>query len=79
LRNGTARITICAAAAAPALSAPLNVPSGTALRARATVCSARPASREPMTTAPPARANRTARPKPRAPEAPMMETGSGKR
>jgi hypothetical protein len=37
----------------------------------------RPASREPMTTGTPARPRRTARPKPRAPEPPMIETGSG--
>ena len=56
-----------------------NLPAGTAARARTTVSPARWGSREPRTTSPPARASRTARPKPRAPEAPMMETGSGKR
>ena len=79
LRNGTARMTSSHAAAASAFSAQSNLPAGTAARARTTVSPARWGSREPRTTSPPARASRTARPKPRAPEAPMMETGSGKR
>ena len=76
LRNGTLRIMVCAARAAPALSWAVNVPPGTAVRARAAVSSARSSSREPMAIGTPARASLTATPKPSAPEAPMTATGS---
>ena len=75
--EGHAEDTIGAAAAASAFSRPLNAPSGTArARARGRLLGARSASREPITTGTPARASRRARPKPSAPEAPMIATGS---
>jgi 2-hydroxycyclohexanecarboxyl-CoA dehydrogenase len=76
LRNGTLRMTVRAACAAPALSWPLNVPSGPIAAARSAVSCAREASREPITTGTPARASLVAMPKPSAPEAPMTATGS---
>jgi UDP-N-acetylmuramate dehydrogenase len=73
LRNGTHRKTTSERSAAGPLAAPSNGPSPS-LR---TVSSARPASREPMTTGMPTAPSRRARPKPRAPEPPMIVTGSG--
>jgi fluoroacetyl-CoA thioesterase len=77
LRKGTVSTTIGARVAASAFSKPEKSPSGTEARARRTASSARERSREPMTTGTPARPHRSARPKPRAPDAPMMETGGG--
>ena len=77
LRKGTLRITTPAARTASALSCPENEPPGTAARrALARPRCARPASREPIAIGTPARPSLTARPKPSAPEAPMIATGS---
>ena len=76
LRNGTLRITVPAAPAAPALSWAENSPSGNISSARAAVSRARSASRDPIAIGTPVRASRSERPKPSAPEAPITATGS---
>jgi anti-sigma B factor antagonist len=50
--------------------------SGSAARSLSAASAARPASREPITTGVPTRANRSARPKPSAPVPPMIGTRS---
>ena len=76
LRNGTVRKTTGPFCAASAFSRPSTSASGTASFIFAAASAARSALREPITTAWPARAHRSARPKPRAPVPPMMGIGS---
>jgi hypothetical protein len=75
LAKGMVSTTTSPAAAASALRAAENSAAGTSRRSRATASSARWASREPMTTGSPAWPSRSARPRPRSPDPPMMLTG----
>ena len=78
LRNGTRGRRPRRAAAASAFSSPSNAPPGTCARGALGGLRRRgPRRASRSTTGTPARPRRTARPKPRAPVAPMIETGSG--
>jgi 2-hydroxycyclohexanecarboxyl-CoA dehydrogenase len=76
LRKGTLRMTVSTAATARAFSAPVKSPPETSERPRSAASTARPSSREPITIGTPACPRRTAKPKPRAPDAPTIATGS---
>ena len=78
LRNGTESTTTSLRVAASVFSSPSKVPSDAWAAARSAAWAARAASREPMTTGTPARPQRTARPNPSAPVAPMIDTGDVK-
>ena len=75
-RKGTASSTIGPRRAASGFSSPSTDPSGTCSRTRPAASSARPASRDPITTGTPAAHSRSAMPKPRAPVPPMIGTVS---
>src|SRR3954452_5746368 len=75
-RNGTHSSTIGPRPAASGFSSPSTSASGTRSRTRPAASSARPRSREPITTGVPAWASRSARPKPSAPVPPMMGPAS---
>src|SRR5947209_10463265 len=77
LRNGTDKITTGPCVTAAAFSRPVHGPVGTSLPARAAASSARRAPREPITIGTPSWPSRSAKPKPNAPVAPTMHTGSG--